>query len=461
MDHNTTTRARPRGRLVPRLAVAGVIALVLAGLQSGVAAARLPVTIVVHPGQSIQAAVNRAITGDTIKLDAGTWTEAVCINRKGLTIVGAGASATRISWPNWTTVANQAPAPTAGNTCWQEWASHDPESTGGATPQALSDDVSALFFLNPTGPVAVSGLSTKNHPANGIVVEGGASGVRITQTQGEAHDRYGILIANSTNTVVSENKELGLDRGTQTPGTSGSSGTAGISISDAPNAAATVQYNYSAGWNLGIFVREARNGVVKGNTVTNNCVGINMFDDEFVEVPAGSGRQVDAGKWTLSGNRSTDNHRFCLAGIGNVAQQLRVSGTGVSVVNMDGVVVQGNTIKNNSPQAGIDPTTLQFPPGGLTVLSVPLTNTNQPGAAGLVKNVTVSGNVVTGNQPWDILVGFPPGTVFPSGNPPVFLPPPGVGSNIVFNNNTCNVGVLGAGVTDPPVHLVCGGGPVS
>jgi hypothetical protein len=314
--------------------------------------------------------------------------------------------------------------------------------------------VSALFFLNPNGPVTVSGLSTKNHPANGIVVEG-ANGTRITQTKGEAHDRYGILVANSTNTLVADNKEIGLDRGTQS-GPSGTSGTAGISISDSPNASAVVYRNYSAGWNLGIFVREARTGVLKANTVTNNCVGINMFDDEFVEVPANSGRQVDAGQWAVIGNQSVDNHRFCLAGIGNVAQQLRVSGTGVSVVNMDGVLVQGNTIKNNSPKAGTDPRSLQFPPGGLTVLSVPLTNTNLPGAAGLVKNVAVNGNVITGNQPWDVLVGFPPGTLLPSGQPPVFLPPPGVGRNITFSGNTCAVSLLGAGVTDPPVHIGCG-----
>ena len=41
---------------------------------------------------------------------------------------------------------------------------------------------SGLFFLNPNGPVNVSGLATINHTANGIVVEGGKRGVVVYQT---------------------------------------------------------------------------------------------------------------------------------------------------------------------------------------------------------------------------------------------------------------------------------------
>ena len=107
MDHSTTTRKRPRARLVSRVAILAALALVLGMLQSGIAAAGwYGSVIVVHQGQSIQAAVNKAASGDTIKIDAGYWTEAVCVKNKGLTIVGAGRDRTIIRWRDWNSLAD-------------------------------------------------------------------------------------------------------------------------------------------------------------------------------------------------------------------------------------------------------------------------------------------------------------------------------------------------------------------
>ena len=465
-------RPRARTRRVRRLSVLGVLALTTAAvLPTATASASGGHRWVVEPGQSIQDAVDQASSGDTIQLLAGTYeNQAVCIEGKGLRIVGAGADRTRITWPDWTVVEDQAPAPAAGNACWREWARHDPESSttaeGDALQQSLSDDVSALFFFNPDSPVTVTGLSTLNHPANGIVVETGRD-VKITHTKGEAHDRYGILVSNSTNSRITDNVEQGLDRGIQQEGTSGSSGTAGISVSDSPEANSYVANNVSDGWNLGIFIREARTGKLVGNTVTNNCVGINMFDDGNTEVPVVAPSTIPAGDWKVVGNTVTDNHRFCLAGIGQVESQLAVSGTGISVVNMDAVKVKGNTITDNGPS---EARTLDFPAAGLLLLTLPLFNTDQPDAAGPVTDVKVVGNTIQGNitsvdtdgpgpaapflAPLDVLVGFPPGTVFTdaSGN---VVPTPVPGPNISFAGNSCGVALLGAGVSG--IEIGCGG----
>jgi hypothetical protein len=51
--------------------------------------ARIGVTIAVSPGQSIQAAINAAQTGDTVLLQSGTYTESLTLN-KAITIAGAG-----------------------------------------------------------------------------------------------------------------------------------------------------------------------------------------------------------------------------------------------------------------------------------------------------------------------------------------------------------------------------------
>jgi parallel beta-helix repeat protein len=430
MDHNTTTRTRLRARVLPRLAVAGVAALPLAALPSGIAGATPGTTWVVHEHESIQAAVDAAQSGDTILIEPGTYQEAVCVDGKGLTIVGAGRGegGTAIVWPDWQTPADLPAVPSTP--CWEAQDAADPESLPG-----LQDDVSALFFLDPDSPVVVRSLSTRNHPAHGIAAWG-AHGFSVSDTSGYAHDRYGILAANSTGSRIRGNIETGLDRGTADQP---NSGTAGISSGDSDNADATIANNRVEGFNLGIFVRESRSGRITGNTVTGNCVGINIFDDSATEVPDTS-RNVPAGDWVLRGNSSIANNRFCLAGIGEVNASLRVSGTGVTVVNADEVDIVHNVIQDNVPS--VDPATLQFPAGGLTLLTLPPFNNPQGIDPGPVTNVRVIANTITGNVPVDILLGWPPPL-------DTQLPPPGPG--IVFHANTC-------GTSYPPGTADCGGG---
>src|SRR6266567_4027096 len=87
--------------------------IVLAGLlllavcvMAGMASARVTRTIVVGPGQSIQAAVDLASPGDTILVKPGTYTEAgqpcpteptvscaVVVNKDNIDLVGQGTQA--------------------------------------------------------------------------------------------------------------------------------------------------------------------------------------------------------------------------------------------------------------------------------------------------------------------------------------------------------------------------------
>src|SRR5437016_4795119 len=76
-------------------------------------------------------------------------------------------------------------------------------------PATLADDVSGLFFLDPDGPVRVQGLSTRNHPADGIAAWG-ASSVRVYKTAGYGHGRYGVLAAASAHTRISRTIEQGV-----------------------------------------------------------------------------------------------------------------------------------------------------------------------------------------------------------------------------------------------------------
>src|SRR4051812_5631356 len=78
-----------RGR---RLLAAGIT---LAGLSGagliGAAAAEAADGVVVHPGESIQAALDAAQEGDTITVSAGTYHEYLQISTDGVTLQGEGA----------------------------------------------------------------------------------------------------------------------------------------------------------------------------------------------------------------------------------------------------------------------------------------------------------------------------------------------------------------------------------
>jgi pectin methylesterase-like acyl-CoA thioesterase len=69
-------------------ALAGVV---IAGLTFGSPASARAATQVVHPGGSIQAAVDAGSRGDTIVVRAGTYRESVTIHTNGLTLRAQGA----------------------------------------------------------------------------------------------------------------------------------------------------------------------------------------------------------------------------------------------------------------------------------------------------------------------------------------------------------------------------------
>jgi hypothetical protein len=414
-----TRRSPRRSRAARALTTTASAALLLAALPAGVASADSSQTWVVHPGESIQAAVDQASSGDTIHIEAGTYQEAVCVDHKALNIEGEGRDDTKIVWPDWTTPADLPEV--ASTPCWEEQNRVDPESD----KSTLADDVSGIFFLDPDGPVRVTFLSTWNHPASGIAAWG-ANGFRVYKTKGHGHDRYGILAANSTHTRIIRNIEEGVDRGTADQP---NSGTAGIGITDSSNAYADVVANDVEGWNIGVFTREARTGIIRHNYSAGNCVGMLIFDDAATEVPDAS-RNVPAGDWTVRANESTANDRFCLAGVGDVQASLRVSGTGMAVVNADYVSIYDNKIHDNVP--AVDPATLQFPAAGLALLTLPPFNNPLNVDPGPVENVQVLSNNILGNTPVDILRGWPP---------PLDQQFPPVGSGITIKGNNCGTSI--------------------
>ena len=438
----TRTNSRFRRRAVRALAVAGAGALLVSAMP-GVASAHGGggggKTWNVQPGQSIQAAVDQARSGDTIRIAAGTYNEAVCVEGKGLTIQGSGRDRTIIQWPDRTA------EPTTGRSCWQAQNDADLEDVDndpGGPPDPLFDNVSGIFFLNPDKAVTVRDLQTKDHTANGISAWG-ADGFTVTGTKGVGHDRYGILAGNSHNIHIVGNVEEGIDRAG--PGQAPDSGTAGVSVGDSADSRAVIAGNRVRNYNLGIFLREASGGRVDGNHLSGNCVGVLVFDDATTEIP-GSPANVEGGDWRIKGNVSQANNRWCLQGR---AGDQRISGVGMAVVNAANVRLTANVIKDNNPTipppAFIPPgqPPLTFPPGGLVLLSFAQPPGSDPNPdddiPGLVTDVKVVANWFGDNR------GFVPPTFQPGQmdifvgqasptNPFIIDPGPG----LEFRANRCD-----------------------
>lgn len=369
----TASSYRSGSRQVVRgLTTAAAACVLLAGSQLSASATPKDRTWVVQPGQSIQAAVDRARSGDTIKIKPGRYAEAVCVVNKGLTVQGSDYRSTII----------EPPATLTASACWE------PNAPEGGTVEG----VSALKFLNPNRPVTVTDLQTRNFPESGIVAWQ-ARGFTVKRTKNVGHRQYGILAtADSRDIVITDNIQRGVV-------INGRSGTSGISVADSARARAVVKRNLSEGWNLGIFIREARQGLLANNTVRGNCGGILIFDDSNTEKPNQTGTVI-GGDWDVRSNTSAANTRLCFAGRDG---SLRVSGVGMAVVNADDVELRGNLIRDNAPSVPVDQ--LNFPPAGLDILTVPSpTGGPDPGPA---TNIRVIENRFVNNTPVDILVGQP------------------------------------------------------
>ncbi len=411
MDQRTSTRSRFRTSAVRALAVSGAGALMLAALPGTAGATGGGgKTLHVGPGHypTIQAAVDDADSGDTIKIAPGVYEEAVCIEDIGLTIRGSGRDRTIIEWPDRTA------EPTTGLACWQAQNDADLEDADnepGGPPDPLFDNVSGIFFLNPDSPVKVKDLQTRDHTANGISAWG-ADGFTVTGTKGVGHGRYGILAGNSRNIHIVGNVEEGIDRTTEDPDgldengepLPPDSGTAGISVGDSADSRSIIAGNRVRGYNLGIFLRESSGGRVKANHLSGNCIGILTFDDAATEIP-GSPANVEGGDWKITANAAKANNRWCLQG--REGDQ-RISGVGMAVVNAANVRLTGNVIRDNNPTIPPDDfipdgePPLTFPSAGLTLLTfLPPEGTDpnpEDDAPGILTDVQVVANSFGDNR---------------------------------------------------------------
>jgi Right handed beta helix region len=323
---------------------------------AGAVGAAQAATLVVHPGQSIQAAVNRAHPGDTVRLTAGVFHQNVTIQKR-IKLVGAGPGrhGSRL-------VAGAVPVPSV---CTSGSSVHgicvagqfDQSGTPGAPVRGVTiRDLSVhgfggfgvgLFNANGTTVRRVAAIGNAEYGISGFVLHG----VRFINSLARLNGAPGFYIGDSpqANAVVTGNRAFG----------NGTSGVEGI----------------------GFLFRDSSWGRVWGNTARNNCAGMIFVDTSENPAPATH--------WTAWGNTASHNNHACAAEQGGGVPPL--SGIGITLFGASHSVLSGNWVNNNQPSG---PSVFS---GGIIVASSTLAGGGDP-AGDLVKR-----NHAHGNSPFDIL----------------------------------------------------------
>ena len=331
-----------------------VIAACAAGLGialiSGTAAsASTSNTIVVGPGQSIQAAVDRAHPGDTVLVKRGIYHQSVQIRKNGITLRGSGDfyGGTVIVPPKSIpkTLCNQGFGPT------------------GICILAKKVDVKTGTVITPVRNDTVTALLVKGFPGNGVFGYG-TVGMRVLRVAAVNNGAYGISRFESRDTLFAHDIATGSNE-------------AGFYVGDSPHADTVVRDNKAYGNALGIFIRHARHILVKDNRVSGNCQGILVLDD---------GQPGGAGNTGVVHNSVFKNNKFCPKN----EEAPPLQGGGILLLGATHTLVAHNGVFGNSGK--------QFNSGGIVVASAhALTKGSNPNFDTIVHNIAFR------NHPADLI----------------------------------------------------------
>ncbi|MFN2543523.1 MAG: nitrous oxide reductase family maturation protein NosD [Actinomycetota bacterium] len=293
----------------------------------------------VHPGESIQAAVDAASPGDTIKVDPGVYVEQVVIEKDGITLQGSGAD------PTGTVI--QAPATTRETDCSE-----------GAGPTDFQDGVCVFGLFSPVVGVTVTDLLVRGFNAGGLTDLGATNlVVRNVRVDGNAEGMLMLLGSHTLfeNSVASNNLSNGFF------------------VTDSPDADATIKNVEAYGNRVGVLFDDSSDGSLTGSDLHDNCAGVAVEN-------AGGG----ADNWTLKGNTVESNNKTCPKDFpyeGFAA----VSGVGISLQGATGTTVRNNEVRDNLG-----------PRGGIELHSTAYAGGSDP------MNDLIQNNHASGNTPYDL-----------------------------------------------------------
>ena len=353
----TRTRASRAGReLSPHrfgLAIAAAIAVIPLGMASPIAAAER----VVHPGESIQVAIDSAHPGDTIRVAPGTYHESITIATDGVTVVSAGADKTHIR-----------PPAEADNPC----------AAQGFGVCIVGQFDENFDLVRPVADVRLSNLSVSGF--TGVDQSGEPVGVGVFVLGGDDTTVDHVVAADNAvfgfTSILSSGDHFRHD-------TAYSNGYAGFQIAgehgvDPATAGSGYRLEHVVAYDnrFGVIVHAASGGVIVGADLHDNCVGA-MFSGP------------DTSHWEMKDTELRNNNRVCDA---LPAGDPAISGAGVAILGADHITIRHSTVTANRPSAG------SAFAGGIIVGSTPTPRGARPS-----NNITVTKNEANGNAPADII----------------------------------------------------------
>lgn len=274
----------------------------------------------VHPGESIQEAVDTAGPGDTIVIAPGTYQESVLVTKPGLTLRGSGDAATVIK-----------PAPAAASTT---------ASTTARAANACAQSGNGICVMGSAdkdvGRVTIRSLTLSGFKNNGIWASD-TDQLTVRSVTSEKNGTWGIAQQKSTrgvfrNNTVRDNGDAGIFVANTIDQEGGATDTKGAVIVD----------NELTGNRIGITVRRVRNLTLRDNNMTGNCGGVFVVGDE--SKPA-------AGAMTIRDNMIYKNNKFCPA----TSRLPVIQGSGIILTGAESTLVRSNEVLDNvgsSPLSG-------------------------------------------------------------------------------------------------------------
>jgi hypothetical protein len=320
--------------------LAGILALLL-GLLAPVASVSAASTIYVHPGQSIQAAINKAPAGALISIERGTYKGNLEIKRS-VRLLGHDA----VIVPSAKPTANGCtinPGGLAAGICV-----HGTINADNTPKKAVSN-------------VSIEGFTIRNFPGGGIVAANTAN-FRAVRNVTAHNGLWGIEVGVSSGVTLLYNRSY-------------DNGSDGIRVdySSTANAVAIGNASY-LNLGTGISFVMTLGGRIALNTTYGNCAGIVA---------------AVAGNLSIQLNQVTGNNRWCPAVPAMEAPAY--GGFGIGLLGAQDTVVSLNDVGGNMSQDG------SFAPGGGIVLYDGTAFGGTPPAGNSIRL-----NVASGNSPNDI-----------------------------------------------------------
>ncbi len=334
-----------------RMIIAACAAGLGIALSSGTAAWAWPsTTIVVGPGQSIQAAVDRARPGDLVLVKPGVYHQSVQIRTNGITLRGSG------NFRGGTVLLPPAKFPkTLCNSIF---------GPTGICVLAKKVNSKTGAVITPVRDDTVANLLVSGFPSNGVFGYG-THGLKVIRVVAVNDGDYGISRFASTRTLFANDVAIGNDE-------------AGFYVGDSPDADTVVRDDVAFGNQFGIFIRHAREVLVTDNRLTGNCEGIMVLDDGQ---PGGAGTSV------VDHNSVSRNNKFCPK---HGETPVNLQGGGILLLGATHTVVTHNSVTGNRGA--------QINSGGIVVASAhALTHGSNPNFD------TIAGNSAFGNHPADLV----------------------------------------------------------